>query len=205
MASPVDNGTPTPADQAIMGPAAGSAPRHVEVVPLGRVDQVALSVIAANLQMFTGLLADVTAPWPKPDYALLPARRQYNALPILKALAADIQDRVLRLGVITEDLCLPILSYVFGEAHVNGVCAVVSLFRLRWKQEGKPAAADLMFERLAKVAVHEISHVLGLRHCQVPWCLMAFSLGLEQIDSLSLRFCPSCERFIRRRVFGPHP
>ena len=34
------------------------------------------------------------------------------------------------MGLINEDLCTPVLSYVFGEAQINGRAAVVSLFRL---------------------------------------------------------------------------
>ena len=55
-----------------------------------------------------------------------------------------------------------------------------------------------MYERLAKVTLHEMAHVLGLRHCQTPWCLMYFSMGLKQLDDLTMRFCPDCEAQIRQ-------
>lgn len=174
---------------------------HVEVIPLGQVDQLAVSVVAANIQTFIGLPVDVVPPWPEPAYAVIPVRGQYNALPILKALAVDIGADTRRLGVFGGDLCLPILTYVFGEAQVNGRAAVVSLRRLRQSRDGQRVPSSLLLERLAKVAVHEMSHVLGLKHCRTPYCLMSFSLGLDQLDALSLRFCPDCERILARRVF----
>ncbi|MEW5724562.1 MAG: peptidase M54 [Thermodesulfobacteriota bacterium] len=161
---------------------------------------MAVSVVAANLQAVLGLLADVSPPWPDPDYALIPARRQYNALPILKALEENLPRTTLRLGLLNMDLCLPILSYVLGEAQVNGRAAVVSLFRLKEGRAGKAVPAAQFYERLAKVALHETAHVLGLRHCRETGCLMCFSLGVEQLDTLSTSFCPTCEHVLHRVV-----
>lgn len=173
---------------------------HVEVIPLGPVDEVAVSVVAANIQTFIGLAVDVAPPWPEPAYALIPVRGQYNALPILKALGESIETDTRRLGVLGGDLCLPILTYVFGEAQMNGRAAVVSLRRLKHSRDGQRAPSHLLLERLAKVAVHEMSHVLGLTHCRTPHCLMSFSLGLDQLDALNLGFCPDCARLIARSV-----
>ena len=175
-------------------------PRHVEIIPLGPVEEVTVSVAAANIQTFTGLLADILPPWPDPTYALIPTRRQYNAIPIIKALSTDLNSDTLRLGLLNNDLCLPILSYVFGEAQVDGQSAVVSTYRLKLDQDGSPAPSYLWLDRLAKVTVHEMAHVLGLRHCSRSQCLMTFSHGLKQIDALALQFCPDCERTLRRAI-----
>jgi len=167
--------------------------RHVEIIPLGDVDGVAVSVVAANLQAIMGLPADVLPVEPAPDFAVIPARRQYNALPILGMLEAGASNAVLRLGVMSGDLCLPIFSYVLGEAQVQGHAAVISLHRLKGNEDGTSAAPARVYERLAKVALHEIAHVLGLTHCREDGCLMRFSLGAEHIDELSMGFCPECE------------
>jgi archaemetzincin len=182
------------------GKMAGAERLRVEVIPLGPVDEVSVSVVAANIQTFIGLAVDVAPSWPEPAYALIPVRGQYNALPILKALSEGTGTDIRRLGLLAGDLCLPILTYVFGEAQVNGRAAVVSLRRLKQGRNGQRAPTHLLLERLAKVAVHEMSHVLGLKHCRSPRCLMSFSLGIEQLDALSLRFCPDCERLIARRI-----
>ena len=167
--------------------------RHVEIVPLGEVDGVAISVVGANLQAIADLPADVLPARPDPAYAVIPARRQYNAVPILQALEDGAPDNALRLGVMSGDLCLPIFSYVLGEAQVKGRSAVISLHRLKANEDGTSVSPARVYERLAKVALHETAHVLGLTHCREEGCLMRFSLGAEHIDELTMRFCPECE------------
>ncbi len=65
------------------------------------------------------------------------------------------------LGVTDQDLFIPILTYVFGEAQLEGAAAVVSTARLAVDVDlfGRRVLA----ERLAKEAVHELGHCFGLR------------------------------------------
>ncbi len=170
----------------------------VQVVPLGAVDQVAVQVAAANLQSILDLPADVLEPWPEPEYALIAERGQYNAGPILKALAADIPAPLIRIGLTNLDLCLPILTFIFGEAQLGGRAAVVSYYRFNGEFWANLESKELTYERLAKITVHETAHVLGLSHCHAPGCLMRFSQSLEQLDSLSLLFCDQCSYELAR-------
>lgn len=172
--------------------------RKVTVVPLGEVDELALSVAAANIQAIVGINVDVAAPRPDPAYAIMAGRGQYNAIPILKDLGRQRPGDTLCLGILNGDLCLPFLSHVFGEAQVNGKAAVMSLHRLQRGPDGRKAASSLFLERLAKIAVHEIAHVLGLTHCRIPHCIMAYALDLEFLDGVRLAFCPDCEPLLRQ-------
>ncbi len=95
-----------------------------EVVPLGRVPPVASQVVAAHLQAVLELPTQVVKTREIPPTARLQARAQLDAAPILSVLAQDLVASRLRVGVITQDLCLPILTYVFGEALVGGRVAV---------------------------------------------------------------------------------
>jgi len=177
----------------------------VEVVPLGRVNQTAAAVVAANLQAIFGLDAGITDPWLEPDYALVSARGQYDAGPILEALAGNGPGLPLRVGLTRLDLCLPFLSYVFGEAQMEGRAAVVSTHRLGEGRRGGRASRSLVLERLAKVALHEMAHVLGLVHCRAPRCLMNFSPGLAALDRLGAFLCPACQALLdmrRRRLLA---
>ncbi|MFO7785542.1 MAG: hypothetical protein ACQET7_05045 [Thermodesulfobacteriota bacterium] len=197
-----------PADEDALaeeGPFVDPSVRHVEIVPLGDVDGVAISVVAANLQAIMGLPADLLPAVPVPDFALIPSRRQYNALPVLGMLEEGASGDALRLGVMSGDLCLPIFSYVLGEAQVQGRAAVISIHRLKGNQDGTAAAPARVYERLAKVALHETAHVLGLTHCREEGCLMRFSLGAEHIDELSMAFCPECKLrlFLARKKARP--
>ena len=52
---------------------------HIDIVPIGEVDALAVSVVAANLQTLMGLNADTLPSHPEPEYAYLPLRSQYAA------------------------------------------------------------------------------------------------------------------------------
>ena len=50
----------------------------------------------------------------------------------------------------------------------------------------------LATDRLAKEAVHEAGHVLGLTHCDDYECVMASSHAVEWLDLKTTRLCDSC-------------
>jgi Peptidase family M54 len=96
------------------------------------------------------------------------------------------------LGVTALDLYIPTLTYLFGEAQLAGLCAVVSTYRLRQEFYGLPPDPRLLAERLLKESVHELGHTLNLRHCDDYRCVMAPSHSVEYVDLKSSRFCPAC-------------
>lgn len=167
---------------------------HLLIVPLGRVDTLTSSVVAANLQTVIGLNAEVLPPQPDPQYAYMNLRGQYAAGKILKALESIGENDIFKLGIMQADLCTPILKFVFGESQLGGKAAVFSLSRL----EAKDRAGTYL--RAAKIAIHETGHLLGIGHCRAPDCLMVFSNNLEKLDSLPLRFCMACRYEISRSL-----
>lgn len=125
-------------------------------------------------------------------------RNQFNSSAIIEWMedepldCATWQAAEKVLAVTTRDLCIPILTFVFGEARLNGRCAVVSSCRLNNKHYGLPHDPALLSERLLKECVHELGHTFGLIHCQNPKCVMKASTYVEQIDLKSNRFCDRC-------------
>ena len=168
----------------------------LDLIPLGPVDPLAVSIVAAHLQSVLDLPTEIQAEQVRPDFAYLDARRQYEAGAILKHIECFSSPRPFRLGLLAGDLCVPILTYVFGESQLGGHAAVVSLYRLRDRQ------AHLVYERAAKISLHEVGHLLGLEHCRTAGCLMRFSKQLEQLDQLPLMFCSACEYEVARRLAG---
>jgi archaemetzincin len=167
----------------------------LDLIPLGQVDPLVLSIVAANLQAVLGLNTDIVQPRPIPDYAYLSSRRQYDAVKILKSLAAESDGAPLKLGITPYDLCIPILTYVYGESQLGGKSAVVSLNRLHDNY-----SRERTFNRIAKICIHEMGHIFGLEHCWDTGCLMRFSKQLEQLDQLPLHFCSACEYELARRL-----
>jgi archaemetzincin len=99
-------------------------------------------------------------------------------------------------GVVNVDLFIPVLTYVFGEAQLGGRAAVVSLYRLREREGGGRVRLDTLYERIAKVAVHELAHTFALVHCTEPQCVMRASHGLRDLDGIPLFFCGYCKAFL---------
>lgn len=127
------------------------------------------------------------------DFAYDPRRGQYYSTALLQRmqlLGGDPQTAWL--GVTGLDLFIPILTYLFGEAQLGGRCAIVSLHRLREEFYGLPRNPNLLRERLVKESVHELGHVLGLRHCLDWRCVMASTHDVERLDLKGEEYCPAC-------------
>ncbi len=165
----------------------------LDLIPYGEeIDPLALSVLAANLQAVVGLRTCIRPFRDHPEEAFIPTRYQFDAVKVLDDLCREKEGALFRMGVIQRDLCIPILTYVYGESQLGGHTAVISLHRLHHIDR------QVYYERGAKIAIHEAGHLLGLEHCREPGCLMRFSKQLEQLDLLPMRFCPACEYEIAR-------
>ena len=135
------------------------------------------------------------------SFALDPGRNQYHSTAILQRLERVNQPDTRILGVTSADLYVPVLTFVFGEAQLDGCCAVVSSARLYDEFYGLPPRPDLLRERLIKEAAHEIGHTFGLRHCQDWRCVMASSHAVERLDIKTAEFCPTCRKPFSRNGF----
>ncbi len=136
------------------------------------------------------------------SYAYDPARDQHCSTLLLGALAARAAGRDCKvLGVASVDLFIPIFTYVFGEAQLDGAAAVLSVARLRQSFWSLPEDRTLLYRRAEKEAIHEIGHTRGLVHCSNYSCAMRFSNSVEQVDAKGDRLCPGCaaEMAVARR------
>ena len=128
-----------------------------------------------------------------PDDAFDPQRKQYASTPVLREIVATAPaDTKKILGVVDVDLCVPILTFVFGRAQMNGKAAVVSLFRLRQEYYGLTPNPDLLRARASKEAMHELGHTFGLTHCADCRCVMYLSNSVRNIDIKARDFCEGC-------------
>lgn len=129
-------------------------------------------------------------------FALDERRQQYYSTAILQRMekVSDLDARIL--GVTACDLYVPVLTFVFGEAQLDGNCAVVSTARLHEEVYGLPPHEDLHRERLVKEAAHELGHTFGLRHCGDWRCVMSSSHGVERLDVKGAEFCASCKKAV---------
>lgn len=129
-----------------------------------------------------------------------PIRNQYHSTWILSQLLAEAPEESCKiLGVTELDLFVPVLTYVFGEAQLDGKAATVSSFRLKDELYGLPENPERLKERLEKEAIHELGHTFGLVHCPNPVCVMYTTTYAEEIDFKSKNFCDNCFSLLQKK------
>jgi len=136
---------------------------------------------------------------PEVDFAYDATRGQYASVAVLERLARTCpEDAAKLLAVTSRDLFIPVLTFVFGQAQLNGRVGVVSLARLRQEFYGLPPDGGVFLARARKEALHETGHLFGLVHCNDTGCAMSLSTGVRQIDGKEAGFCRACAGRIRR-------
>ena len=108
-----------------------------------------------------------------------PERDQYDADIFLRHLI-NRQEKDVALWMIKKDLYCMGTNFVFGYANYSKG-AVLSIYRLSSQ------------ELIEKEAIHEVGHVLGLRHCRNR-CVMQFSNSLWEAKTKPLHLCETCQR-----------
>lgn len=122
------------------------------------------------------------------------SRRQYNANQILQLVTELSPSYHLKaVGIFRVDLFIPILTYIFGQAALNGKTGIASLYRLRNELYGLSPNQNLLIERFRKVVIHELGHTFGLIHCSHTKCIMRSSTYVEDLDQKDILFCPNCQ------------
>ena len=171
------------------------------VLPLGMVPAPVLewvdTVVAEWFPMPSRRLAAV----PVPEAAYDEKRRQYQSAEIRKTIASNAPSDACRvLGVTEADLAIPTLTFLFGQAQLDGTVAVVSLARLRQEFYGLPADEPLFHERVDKEVLHELGHTFGLTHCHDPKCAMSLATHVALVDSKDESYCMNCGIRLARKA-----
>ena len=127
-----------------------------------------------------------------------PGRRQYNGTKLLKEVdTIYASEQYKTLGLFSVDLFIPILTYIFGQAFLNGRTGIASLYRFSNERYGIDNDEKFLQERFKKEVIHELGHTYGLVHCHVPTCVMRSSTYVEDIDQKEAGFCINCRELLR--------
>jgi archaemetzincin len=168
---------------------------HLQPVGEGVALELLDELAAALARVFQVSCRVITSPLDA-TFAFDQLRGQYHSTAILERLARMDLGETRLLGVSELDLFVPVLTFVFGEAQLEGRCALISLHRLREEFYGLPARSDLVLERAIKEAIHELGHTFGLKHCPDWRCVMASTHAAERLDVKSADFCAACAKVI---------
>jgi|WetSurMetagenome_2_1015567.scaffolds.fasta_scaffold69393_2 archaemetzincin len=140
------------------------------------------------------LLVDPTGAWD-------PVRGQYGSVAIMRRALAVVPPGAARLLLVTElDIFVPVLSFVFGHAQLDGPVAIMATARLRQAFYGMEADAGLEIMRARIEALHEVGHTFGLTHCLDRACAMSLATTVEHVDRKADDYCSGCGALVREAL-----
>ena len=120
-------------------------------------------------------------------------RNQYYSTKILAQAikySGEYDGKVLIL--VDFDLYVPIFTFLYGEAQLNGKHSIVSLCRLHEEFYSGITNDELLLERTMKEIYHELGHNFGLIHCKDWDCVMHQSAIIEEVDIKGGFYCSEC-------------
>lgn len=162
----------------------------IYIQPLGDVSPEYINVVKKSVKSFYGYDCIVSPKIEVTSDLITPIKKRLSASKIL------IKNFSLyNVLILTEkDICYKKDSNnpewgIFGLGLRPGKTCVISTSRLT-----KNVSKGKTYERLEKVALHEIGHNLGLNHCiNNKECMMNDANGtIEQVDSEKIWFCEKC-------------
>jgi archaemetzincin len=119
-------------------------------------------------------------------------RLQYVGELVLRYITRfrSIEDSII-VAIVEGDAYVHRLNFIFGLADPLANAAVVFLSRLRTVLP-KERDKEVFLARVRKEVMHEVGHVLGLRHCSNRKCVMTFSNSIFDTDFKDWKYCRSC-------------
>jgi archaemetzincin len=163
------------------------------LAPIGPIESEVLDELEQALKQTFGWEVRRLSAIDMPGLARDAVRHQFEAVHILREVLPILPVEATRtLAITTEDLFIPMLTFVFGQAQLRGRLALMSLARLRQEFYGLPSSRLLFLSRAIKEAMHEIGHTFGLVHCGEPSCVMSLANSIQHVDAKGSELCQGC-------------
>jgi len=125
------------------------------------------------------------------------SRSQYYSTQIIAEAMEYTRKYNGKIILLTElDLYVPVLTFVFGEAQLNGKHSIVSVCRLHEEFYSGTTDDNLLLSRTVKEVLHELGHNFGLKHCDDWDCVMHSSTSIEEVDIKGGGYCKVCSKSV---------
>ena len=128
-----------------------------------------------------------------PKNAFYQPRNRYRADSIIKYLRTKTPENCVTLALTNKDISVTkgkVADFgVMGLGYRPGNACVASTFRLN---------AENKSEQFYKVAIHELGHTQGLKHCPDKTCFMRDAEGKNPTNE-EKDFCQNCKKVLRSK------
>ena len=128
-----------------------------------------------------------------PQNAYYEPRNRYRADSIIKYLRTKAPNNCVTLALTNKDISVTkgkVADFgVMGLGYRPGNACVASSFRLNTKNKN---------EQFYKIAIHELGHTQGLKHCPDKTCFMRDAEGKNPTNE-EKDFCQNCKKVLRSK------
>lgn len=162
----------------------------LKIISLGDIEKGIIKHAEKALKSAYPLETEILDKADVPKNAFNPVRNQYIASEVLNFLRKKFPEQHI-FGITDKDIYAYNLNFVFGLADIHGKSAIISTARLKHK------SVEIFMERVAKEAIHEIGHMLGLMHCSNRACVMSFSNSIYEVDIKTKELCRDCREKLK--------
>ncbi|MFY8003929.1 MAG: matrixin family metalloprotease [Chitinophagaceae bacterium] len=169
-------------------------PLTITVQPFGNLDNNVTNYVYYHIkQVYPNVKLNKNIPLP--HQAFFKPRNRYKADSLLQFLSENVTNSEVIIGLTNNDISIKkdkIDDYgIMGLAKKPGNVCVASSFRLKQKK---------LKEQFFKIAIHEIGHTQGLKHCSIKYCFMRSAEGKNPTDD-EKEFCSKCKTVLTKRGF----
>ena len=170
----------------------------VTLLPLGLVPAATLNSIITELPKALPVKASIGVARGVPEKTRSKYRpSRYRADDLLEFLSTLPEAKEAHvLGLLEADISCTKGDFpdwgIFGLGFCPGPTAVVSTFRLK-----RNVWAEKRIFRIVCTAIHETGHMLGLKHCEEPRCVMLDAEGsISNTDTSTGQLGPGCRTIL---------
>jgi predicted Zn-dependent protease len=186
--------------QTIVFPAAGA----ITIWRLGPVQDGLIGILARVITDAFHIPCVIQPAFIDERPSLRPGWKGISANVFLRQTLSRCRKREAAALGITEKNIVPSASYnfLFGYAYLGLPAATASIHPLNLDDPSE----QLLAERLAKIAIHELGHSFGLDHHSYEEevdCLMVGDADVdctETVDSGGIQFCRHCQAMLQKRL-----
>ena len=162
------------------------------IQPFEDVKPKQLAEISDNIRKIYSKIK-ILEPIDFPKNAFYQPRNRYRADSIIKYLRTKTPENSVTLALTNKDISVTkgkVADFgVMGLGYRPGKACVASSFRLNTKNKN---------EQFYKIAIHELGHTQGLKHCPDKTCFMRDAEGKNPTNE-EKDFCQNCKKVLRSK------